>query len=67
MKIIKHTSVVVERLVVLMEWGDSDWIRLLDPNHPEHEGWTLDWYKGNKFVLTRERDYTVIVGSQKRT
>lgn len=62
MKVIKHSSVVVEKLIVLAEYGEPELIKLLDPNYPEHEGWTLDWYQGNKFVLRRERDYTVLKG-----
>ena len=66
MKIIRHTSMVVEKLVVLAECGEPDLIKLLDPNLPEHEGWTLDWYRGNKFVLRRHRDCAVLVGSKKK-
>lgn len=70
MKIIRHTSMIVEKLVILAEYGEPDLVRLLDPNHPEHEGWTLDWhnrFRGHKhkFVLRRHRDYTVLVGSKK--
>lgn len=76
MKIVRRTSVVVEKLVVLAKWGEPDLVKLLDPNLPEHEGWELDWYRPRrrsadgeliyKFVLTRERDYTVLVDSEKR-
>lgn len=64
MKIIKRTSRIVEHLVILAEPGDPGLIKLIDSDHPEYEGWTLDWHKGNKFVLKREGDYTVLVGSK---
>lgn len=65
MIIVRHTSMVVEKLVVLAEEGEPDLVKLLDPNLPEHEGWTLDWHKRGKFVLRRHRDYTVLVGAKK--
>lgn len=54
MKIIKHVTVKHERLVVLAEPGEPGLCRLIDPDHLEYEGWTLDFYVGNKFVLVRE-------------
>lgn len=65
MRIVRHTSTVVEKLVVIAEWGESDLVKLLDPNLPEHEGWILDWHQGYKFVLKRHRDYTVLIENWK--
>ncbi len=53
-KIVKMTRRISERMVVYVQSDDPALLRLLDPSNPEHEGWTLDFHRGGKYILMRE-------------
>ena len=42
-EILKQSKVIIEYLVLLAEPGEPELLRLIDPSHPEYEGWTLNW------------------------
>jgi len=53
MRIRRRSQVIIETLIVHADAGDSDLLRLINPDHPEYEDWTLEWHRLYKFKLSR--------------